>query len=93
MTNQRNTQAESTVALRMCTHEAAKAIPYLRALVGWLHEHWRHLRRVGRLDHRPVRRNRQETRRSPIEPLDPRLVDAVFSSRSFGDSMSRAGRM
>jgi hypothetical protein len=159
MSKQRNSEAESTNTLHVWTYaEAVKALPYVRALVASLREHWLHLQRarlqVRRLDARPGRWDRQalivraeavreaelveghfneaqrelealgvsgldpaagralipfrqgdelawfifdlfaprgletgqfqadslETRRPLVEPLDPRLVDVVFSS-------------
>jgi len=171
MRKQRNQEPESTTTLRLWTYaEAVNALPYLRAIVRSLREHWLHRRRVRlqvqRLDARPGRPDRTalilraeaaregelddgpfqealrelealdvycldpakglalipfrqgdelawfvfdlfaprgleawrfhadslETRRPLVGPLDPRVVDAVFSSRSFDVSMSRAGR-
>jgi hypothetical protein len=169
MKAQRHPNAELTIPRRTWTYaEAVKALPYVRAVVRSLREHWLHLHRarlqVRRLDARPVRRDRQalilraeaareaeraedsfnearrelealdiswvdpveglalipfrqgddrvwfvfdlfapqesevrrfhadslETRRPPVEPLNPRLVDAVFSSGRFDVSMSRS---
>ena len=171
MRKQRNQEPESTIALRLWTYaEAVKALPYLRAIVRSLREHWLQWQRVRlqvrRLDARPGRPDRQalvlraeaareaelaedrfnealrelealdvycldpvkgraripfrqgddlawfvfdlfapqelgawrsyadplETRRPPVEELDPGLVDQVFSSRSVDVLMSRAGR-
>src|SRR5438093_10479264 len=64
MRTQRNPEAESTLPLRMWTYADAKeALPFLRALVRSLREHWLHLQRVQlrvrRLDARPGRPDRQ----------------------------------
>jgi Uncharacterized conserved protein (DUF2203) len=64
MKKQHGSQAEPIITLRMWTYaEAVKALPYLRALVRSLREHWLHLQQVRlqvrRLDARPGRPDRQ----------------------------------
>jgi Uncharacterized conserved protein (DUF2203) len=64
MGKQRNQEPESTIPLRLWTYaEAVKTLPYLRAIVRSLREHWLHLQRVRlqvrRLDARPGRPDRQ----------------------------------
>ena len=64
MRKQRNPEVESPITLRLWTYtEAVKALPYLRALVRSLREHWLHLQRARlqaqRLDARPGRPDRQ----------------------------------
>jgi hypothetical protein len=64
MRKQRDQQAESTSTLHLWTFEAAqKAVPYLRAVVRSLREHWLQMqsvrRQIERLDSRPGRPDRQ----------------------------------
>ena len=64
MRKQCNQNPEQTAALRLWTYEAAlSAVPYLRAVVRSLREHWLHVqsarRQIERLDSRPGRLDRQ----------------------------------
>lgn len=64
MSEQRNQEAEATIALRLWTYaEAVKAVPYLRSIVRSLREHWLEAQRarlqVRRIDARPGRPDRQ----------------------------------
>jgi hypothetical protein len=64
MRKQRDQQPESSAALHVWTYEAAlKSVPYLRAVVRSLREHWLHIqsvrRQIERLDSRPGRPDRQ----------------------------------
>jgi hypothetical protein len=171
MRKQRNQEPEFTITLRLWTYaEAVKALPYLRAIVRSLREHWLEMqqarRQVRRMDARLGRPDRQalilrqeagreaeraeeklegtlrellalsvmcldpakglafipfrqgddlawfvydlfapreleawrfhtdplETRRPLLEPLDPGLVDGVFTSPSLDVVSSRARR-
>jgi hypothetical protein len=79
-------QLESNVSLHLWTYEAAlKAIPYLRAVVRSLREHWLHLqsarRQIQRLDSRPGRPDRQTLIRrvvtvKELEQADIKLEEA-----------------
>src|SRR5262245_17710521 len=64
MRRQHHREEEEAVVLRLWTHaEAVQALPYLRAVVRSLREHWLHLQQVRlqvrRLDARPGRPDRQ----------------------------------
>jgi uncharacterized protein DUF2203 len=64
MRKQRDQQPEPSAELHLWTYEAAlRAIPYLRAIVQSLREHWLKLqsvrRQIDRLDSRPGRPDRQ----------------------------------
>jgi Uncharacterized conserved protein (DUF2203) len=64
MRKQHHQEPASTIPLRLWTYaEAVKALPYLRAIVRSLREHWLHLQRlqlqVRRLDARPGHPDRQ----------------------------------
>jgi hypothetical protein len=64
MRKQTDQRPEPSVALRLWTYEAALiAVPYLRAVVRSLREHWLHLqsarRQIEQLDSRPGRPDRQ----------------------------------
>jgi len=64
MRKQSDQRPEPSAAPRLWTYEAAlSAVPYLRAVVGSLREHWLHVRsvrrQIRRLDSRPGRPDRQ----------------------------------
>ena len=64
MRKQGDQQSEPSAALHLWTYDAAlRAVPYLRAVVRSLREHWLHLqsarRQIERLDSRPGRPDRQ----------------------------------
>ena len=64
MRKQSDQQREPSAGLHLWTYEAAlRAVPYLRAVVRSLREHWLHLqsarRQIERLDSRPGRPDRQ----------------------------------
>ena len=68
---------EPTATLHLWTYEAARrAVPYLRAIVRSLREHWLHLqsvrRQIQRLDSRPGRPDRQTLilRAAAVQELD-----------------------
>src|SRR5215471_5489889 len=77
MRRQRDQRPEPSAALRLWTYEAAlSAVPYLRAVVRSLREHWLHLqsarRQIERLDSRPGRPDRQTLiwRAAAVQELD-----------------------
>src|SRR5262249_55582111 len=77
MRKQSDQQPEPSPTQRLWTYEPAlRAIPYLRAVVRSLREHWLHLqsarRQVGRLDSRPGRPDRQTLirRAAAVQELD-----------------------
>ena len=64
MRKQSHQRPKPSAALRLWTYEAAlRAVPYLRAVVRSLREHWQHVqsvrRQIQRLDSRPGRPDRQ----------------------------------
>jgi hypothetical protein len=64
MSKQRKQEPEPTIVLRLWTYaEAVKALPYLRAIVRSLRDHWLELQQarqqIRRMDARPGRRDRQ----------------------------------
>ena len=77
MRKQSDQRPEPSAALRPWTYEAAlNAVPYLRAVVRSLREHWLHLqsarRQIERLDARPSRPDRQTLirRAAAVQELD-----------------------
>ena len=65
MKNKKNQTATATINVRLWTHaQALKAVPYLRAIVGSLREHWLAMRQARlqsqRMDARPGRLKRHE---------------------------------
>jgi hypothetical protein len=77
MRKQRDHQPEPSATLHLWTYEAAlKAVPYLRAVVRSLREHWLHVqsvrRQIQRLDSRPGRPDRQTLirRAGAVKELD-----------------------
>jgi hypothetical protein len=82
MRKQSNQQPESSVALHLWGYEAAlKAVPYLRAIVRSLREHWLHVqsarRQIQRLDSWPGRPNRQTfiRRETAVRELDQANIE------------------
>ena len=64
MRKQNDQESESSEKLQLWTHHAAlKSVPYLRAVVRSLREHWLHVqsvrRQIQRLDSRPGQPDRQ----------------------------------
>src|SRR4029453_971359 len=77
MRKQSDQQPGTTATLHLWTYEAAlKAVPYLRAVVRSLREHWLHVRsvrrQIQRLDARPGRPTRQTLirRAAAVKELD-----------------------
>jgi len=77
MRKQSDQRAEPGAAPRLWTYEAAlSAVPYLRAVVRSLREHWLHVqsagRQIERLDSRPGRPDRQTLirRAAAVQELD-----------------------
>ena len=81
MRKQSDHQREPSATLHLWTYEAAlRAIPYLRAVVRSLREHWLHLqsvqRRIQRLDSRPGRPDRQTLVRRAVAVKELEQVDS-----------------
>src|SRR5215469_10419509 len=77
MRKQSDRRPEPSAAQRLWTYEAAlSAVPYLRAVVRSLREHWLHVRsarrQIRRLDSRPGRPDRQALiwRAAAVQELD-----------------------
>ena len=75
MRKQTDQQPEPSATQRLWTYEAAlRAIPYLRAVVRSLREHWLHVqstrRQIERLDSRPGRPDRQTLVRRAVAVKD-----------------------
>ena len=77
MRKQSDQQREPSAALHLWTYEAAvRAVPYLRAVVRSLREHWLHVqsarRQIERQDSRPGRLDRQTLirRAAAVQELD-----------------------
>ena len=76
-------QREPSTVLHLWTYEAAlKAVPYLRAVVRSLREHWLHVRSVGRqiqrLDALPGRPDRQTLIRRAVAVKELDQADIEF---------------
>jgi hypothetical protein len=81
MRKQSDQQPEPGAALRLWTYDAAlRAVPYLRAVVRSLREHWLHSqsarRQIQRLDSRPGRPDRQTLVRRAVAVKELEHVDA-----------------
>jgi hypothetical protein len=81
MREQSGQQPEPGAALHLWTYEAAlRAVPYLRAVVRSLREHWLQVqsvrRRIQRLDSRPGRPDRQTLVRRAVAVQELERVDA-----------------
>src|SRR6516164_2278615 len=81
MRKQTDQQPEPGAALRLWTYDAAlRAVPYLRAVVRSLREHWLHSqsvrRQIQRLDSRPGRPDRQTLVRRAVAVKELEHVDA-----------------
>jgi hypothetical protein len=81
MRKQSSQQPEPSAALHLWTYEAAlRAVPYLRAVLRSLREHWLHTqsvrRQIQRLDSRPGRPDRQTLVRRAVAVKELEQVDA-----------------
>jgi hypothetical protein len=83
MRKQSNQQPEPTAELHLWTYDAAlRAVPYLRAVVRSLREHWLHVqsvrRQIQRLDSRPGRPDRQILLRRAVAVKELEQADIEF---------------
>ena len=87
MRKQSDQQPEPTATLHLWTYEAAlRAVPYLRAVVRSLREHWLHVqsirRQIQRLDSLPGRPDRQTLIRRAVTVHELDQADIQLEERS-----------